>query len=516
MEVLYYCVRKTISDNNFSLKGVTAIKISNKFIDGSVVININHRFTTQMSAFSLLLSIRALMLDKSLIGKCDGDMLLFQESPVGKYEWISYCSIIMDCMKDDEFCDLYALIENVHEDSELSYEDREKFLSTTHIPEYRNLPNYYRTIAKEKTGIANEVVCNNAFVCEIDLEDYIVPQQIEYIGNTAFSYCPNLTTITLQRDDIRFGVFPIIECDKLRRILVPVGSEDYYKDTLPYYKNIIFSKESLKVYDDAKSAVLQRLSSTEEVMDKIQDYTTVASPSSIGHLAKETVSQSADIPTEGSVSLSTDVKSTISHETKTIYPEIDPKKLKHIFEKKVTSYKYFWFSSIISLLKEKGELSISFQDIVIRMASQAWPIVFGDKLELGTRDMMKKYLSELKGYTSLTASSTSNDVENWLQNRYGNNIKRTLEPLLKNVPYRFLSPWIKYVSDEDMIEKSNSNDYAALYALHKDHIIMDEDWVDYILENYDSIYKFTIDSFTEYLKQYNNGLALLGFMARNK
>ncbi|MCQ2236441.1 MAG: hypothetical protein MJZ18_05505, partial [Bacteroidales bacterium] len=42
-------------------------------------------------------------------------------------------------------------------------------------------------------------------------------------------------------------------------------------------------------------------------------------------------------------------------------PEIDPKKLKQKKKKKVTSYKYFWFLSLITLLKEKEELSISFQ-----------------------------------------------------------------------------------------------------------------------------------------------------------
>ena len=79
------------------------------------------------------------------------------------------------------------------------------------------------------------------------------------------------------------------------------------------------------------------------------------------------------------------------------------------------------------------------------MAAMAWPMVFNYTIKLGKYDMMSKYLSEIFKTTSLDKTSSSQFVEKYLSNHYlPYGIKDILSPLLKNVPYRFLSPWIKY------------------------------------------------------------------------
>ena len=55
---------------------------------------------------------------------------------------------------------------------------------------------------------------------------------------------------------------------------------------------------------------------------------------------------------------------------------------------------------------------------------------------------------------------------------------------MKNVPYRFLSPWIKYTTDEDVITKSCSKHFTGPYAIHSDNIVFDEDWWEYIEQLY--------------------------------
>lgn len=72
--------------------------------------------------------------------------------------------------------------------------------------------------------------------------------------------------------------------------------------------------------------------------------------------------------------------------------------------------------AIISLAKEKKSLTISYKDIVIRMAAMAWPIVFDDEIGLGSRDMMYKYLDEVVKKTTLIRTASSNVVENYLYN----------------------------------------------------------------------------------------------------
>jgi hypothetical protein len=52
-------------------------------------------------------------------------------------------------------------------------------------------------------------------------------------------------------------------------------------------------------------------------------------------------------------------------------------------------------------------------------------------------------------------------------------------------------------------------DYACPYVLGNKGVLFDEDWWEYIMENYTDIVNFTKDSFIAYVKQNNDGLKLL-------
>ena len=194
---------------------------------------------------------------------------------------------------------------------------------------------------------------------------------------------------------------------------------------------------------------------------------------------------------------------------------IDIKMLDKIFEKKATSYKYFWFMSIISLAKDRNSLTIPYRDIVIRMATIAWPIVFEYEIDLGKSDMISKYLNDILKQSSLIKNVPSKVVEAYLSVYYDSDgIGKILEPLLKNVPYRFLSPWIRYTTDEEVVEESNSSDCACLYALQDNNIVLNEEWWEYIKMNYTKICNSAERSFVTYLKPQNNHLKFAKFMSK--
>ena len=46
-----------------------------------------------------------------------------------------------------------------------------------------------------------------------------------------------------------FGVFPILECKKLSRIVVPTELIDYFKEELPYYKSIVTDNENVPLIE---------------------------------------------------------------------------------------------------------------------------------------------------------------------------------------------------------------------------------------------------------------------------
>lgn len=194
---------------------------------------------------------------------------------------------------------------------------------------------------------------------------------------------------------------------------------------------------------------------------------------------------------------------------------IDVKKLDKIFEKEATSYKYFWFISIISLAKEKNSLTIPYKGLVIRMATLAWPFVFEYEIDLGKIDMISNYLNDILNDSSLNKTMPSKVIEAYLSYYYDSDgIGKILEPLLKNVPYRFLSPWITYTTDEEVVEKSNSADCACLYALQDNNIVVNEEWWEYIENNYTHLCNTTEWSFITYLKPYNKHTRFTKFMSK--
>ena len=263
---------------------------------------------------------------------------------------------------------------------------------------------------------------------------------------------------------------------------------DYYCQCLPYYNNIITGRVNYPINEIKEHNTI--------VESSIKDSTDVSS------------SLSSD---NGNPDSSLDKAPAVSFEERKNQIEVNI--FQSVFDKKASSYKYFWLMAIVSLAKDKGALSISYQDIVIRMAAIAWPIVLDYEIDLGASDMMRKYLEDVVKNTTLIRQATSNVVEKYLSQHYSSQgIDKVLSPLLKNVPYRFLSPWVKYTTDEEVIATSQSKYFNGLYALYPNHIVLDEDWWDYIESHYSDICDFSMKSFIAYVKKFNTDIKLLKLM----
>ncbi len=242
MEVLYYCVKDAALKNGLALEAATSVIVDGRFLGETIQIGISNRFQSQIKTVALLLSIRALMLDKDYLKCCADDNLIFTSSVIGKFQWVELTTIIRECMDDDEFYRLYDIFEDVYFDESVTEEALTELKDGMKVPEYRGLEKYYKSIASNNKGVYDDVICDNAFVNE-NFETYTVPDNIAYIGNTAFSYCTNLSMIEFS-NKVSFGVFPIIECNKLTRIVVPTELVDYFKEELPYYESIITDNEN--------------------------------------------------------------------------------------------------------------------------------------------------------------------------------------------------------------------------------------------------------------------------------
>ena len=179
----------------------------------------------------------------------------------------------------------------------------------------------------------------------------------------------------------------------------------------------------------------------------------------------------------------------------------DIDKMWHVFDKKATSYKYFWFLAIIELYVEKSQTTILFNDIITRMISNAWRYVCKEKGVFAQIDQIPNYVNEIKERYLLDKSSSKSKIEGQILYYYErDHLNRILGPLLNNVPYRFLSPWIPFTSNEDVVAKSNEKDSDSPYSIHDDYIVINPIWREYLKEHYNEIIQFIEKGLRQYLK----------------
>ena len=427
LEVLYYNVRRALSARDFNLQGYEGFSINGRFFGYKQEIIFTSIFNTTLKSLGLALSIRAIMLNKEYLQNCYDNRLLFYDLDTQIISWNSHLAI-MECINDDDFKEIYEMVLTYKKLYQITDEQKEVFVSHTIRPEYKNFDVYLKKLACDPDYKGKSVIKENEYLCS-DIENFVIPEDIDFIGNTAFAYCKNLRTLTFTRK-VLFGYFPIIECNNLKRIIVPNELLDYYKEELPYYKDIIVDKDQ-----------------------------------------------------EASIS-----------------PDI----LKHVFEKKSTSYKFFWFWAILDIAYKRKKTSISYMHILAKMVAIAWKYVNYDGYSLGKSDQLSKYMDILKDKLYLQNNSKEKEVEERILEYYKiMNLVLVIGPLLKNVPYRFLSPWIPFTTNDDVIEKSNEPNATCLYALKDDYILINPQWFDYLCSNYEDIVNFINRELNTYLK-FNN------------
>jgi hypothetical protein len=495
MNVFYYSVKKTFIERNYSLYGFSSFFIDGRFLGESLKVTSNANYRTPLHALGCLMSIRLLMINHKYIKLCDDDSLIVVSKPRETFQWVSIMSLILDNWDDSEVKMLYQMIENYYYDEEFSEEEKDEFQKTVVAPEYKNEKAYYKHLAQKTTGVSDCIIGNNAFL-EAKFKKYSVSKDIAYVGNTAFAYCDELEALEFEGKTM-FGTFPIIECNNLRQIIVPDGLQSYYAGCLPYYKALITEKQHSNGTQIKETNSIKAEEPRKDTGESEVEHVYVDIPSADSYTEIEVPIQEKQAP--------------VTKEEARL--PIDEKILQKVFDKVASSYKFFWLMAIISLAKEKHHLTLSFDDITIRMAAMAWPIVFEDDIDLGSGDIMKNHLENVIKHTKLIKGATSNVVENYLKQHYSSQgVDIILAPLMKNVPYRFLSPWIKYTTDAEVIEKSCAKSFNGLYAIHSKYIVLDEEWWEYIDAHYLEVSDFAMRSFIAYAKKYNNDMKLVKLM----
>ena len=183
-------------------------------------------------------------------------------------------------------------------------------------------------------------------------------------------------------------------------------------------------------------------------------------------------------------------------------------RLGRIFKSTSATYKFFWFISILQMHAKMDDIKINAWNLAIRMVANAWYPIHYFRLSFGKSDSLFGIVTELQRITKIPIDAKRDVVIRELEERLGDEqIKGQLNTLLINVPYRFLSPWITYVSDGDTIRRSQILQNGCLYSLHKEEddffIELNPVWNDYLHNHYGILMDFAYWNLTLFLQVRN-------------
>ena len=173
-----------------------------------------------------------------------------------------------------------------------------------------------------------------------------------------------------------------------------------------------------------------------------------------------------------------------------------------IFSNTTATYKFYWFVTLLDIVVKERKTRISFWEIIAGMVAESWYPIHYFKISFGKSDSLFDKSLEIQNAFQISIESDKDKIKKYLLDNL-NGIKKFLRVFTLNVPYRFLSPWIKYTYDEDVVAKSQRFENDCLYAIYGDEIVINDNWVEYLTEHYTILRDFAFWTLTEFLQKRN-------------
>ena len=173
-----------------------------------------------------------------------------------------------------------------------------------------------------------------------------------------------------------------------------------------------------------------------------------------------------------------------------------------IFSNTTATYKFYWFVALLDIVVKERKTRISFWEIIAGMVAESWYPIHYFKLSFGKSDSLFDKSLEIQNAFQISIESDKDKIKKYLLDNL-NGTKKFLRIFTLNVPYRFLSPWIKYTYDEDVVAKSQRFENDCLYAIYGDEIVINDNWVEYLTEHYTILRDFAFWNLTEFLQKRN-------------
>ncbi len=118
-------------------------------------------------------------------------------------------------------------------------------------------------------------------------------------------------------------------------------------------------------------------------------------------------------------------------------------KLSSVFYNTTTSYKFYWFISLLKLLAEREDRKIPIKDILVKMICNAWYPINYFKLNFGFSDKLDQNIDTIQSVLNIPMDVSLRDLYDILQCSTDPFVNSLILHFDQQVPFRFLSPWIR-------------------------------------------------------------------------
>ena len=177
-------------------------------------------------------------------------------------------------------------------------------------------------------------------------------------------------------------------------------------------------------------------------------------------------------------------------------------KLAAIFNNTTTTYKYYWFLSILEQI-EIGKKEITKREIFEGMISQAWYTVHYFHISLGKQDKLQEAVESIRDIENIKINENRSIIKKKLSQSDSAYTLSLLQHFDNNVPHWFLSPWFPGSSKKEIYESSRNKKSSSLYSLYSDKIIINDDWISYLVNNIGIIKSFCYWELANFLQRRN-------------
>lgn len=176
----------------------------------------------------------------------------------------------------------------------------------------------------------------------------------------------------------------------------------------------------------------------------------------------------------------------------------------HIFDNTVATYKFYWFVSILDIIVKERKNVISFWEIIAGMVAESWYPIHYFKISFGKSDSLYQQSDAIKNFLNIPIDFGKEDIKSTIvDNLSDTKVMGLLKIFTRNVPYRFLSPWISTSNDKEMELRSRRFENGCPYAIYGMEIHVNPEWVPYLAEQYNVLRDFTFWNLNVFLQRRN-------------